>query len=321
MNEAKPLVSFIIATYNCEDYICDAVGSILNQKYNNIEIIVIDDCSIDNTYKLLKDTFKDRVIYHRNLQNKGPAFSRNIGLGIAKGEYIGLIDSDDILYDENHTGIAVEVMENDKKVAIFSSDFYIINEKKCILNNYSPFCNHIDYIGTSVFSGKRNFNDLYLRGVHSCGALIRRIAIDIAGNMNVAYKIAWDCEFFLRLLGKSRNYLYYYHKPLTGYRMLPNSLSTNLIKMYSEKVRIYEQAAADYPSLREELGWKVNKRIALQIISLSDAYKLEKRYGKAICMIIKAALQYPPIIIFYYFSFLGMFFKKYENIKLRLLRV
>ena len=320
VNNADPLVSFLIASYNCENYICEAVRSIFKQKYKNIEIIIIDDCSIDNTRKLLMDTFGDRISYHRNLKNMGPAFSRNVGLGFAKGKYIGILDSDDILYEEDHTDIAVEVMENDEDVAIFSSDFYIINEKGSILNDFSSFYNHIDYIGTSVVTGKRNFSDLYLSGVHSCGALIRRSAINIAGSMDVSYKIAWDCEFFLRLLGNSQSYLYYYHKPLTGYRKLSNSLSTNFIQMYSEKVRIYEQISKDYPCLKK-LGSKLDKRIALQIVSLSDAYKLQKKYINAILMSLKALIRYPPFIIFYFFSFLGVFLKKYKKTKLALLKI
>ena len=321
MTKTSPLVSFIIATYNCQDFICDAVRSILKQRYNNIEIIVIDDCSSDNTYKLLRDTFKDRIIYYRNLQNRGPAFSRNIGLGFAKGKYIGLLDSDDILYDENHTEIAVGMMENDEEVVIFCCDFYIIDNENRILNKFSPLYESLDYIDFSISSGKRSFGDLYQRGLHSCGALLRRSTVDMVGAIDVKYRIGWDGEYFLRLLGKSQGYLYYYHKPLTGYRKVPNSLSTNLVQMYSEKVKMYEQIATDYSSLRKELGWKVNKRIALQIVSLSGAYKSEKRYTKAICAIIKAVLHHPPIIVFYYFNFLAIFLKKYQSKKLTLLKI
>ena len=321
MNESKPLVSFIIATYNRIDYICDAVRSILKQKYNNIEVIIIDDCSNDNTHELLKDVFKEKVIYRRNSQNMGPAFSRNIGLGIAKGKYIGLLDSDDILYDENHTKIAVDIMENDEEVAIFCCDFYIIDRENCILNKYSPSYDSIEYIGFSFFSGKRSFSELYKRGVHSCGALLRRSTIDMVGNIDVNYRIAWDAEYFLRLLGESGSYLYYYHRPLTGYRKVSNSLSTNLVQMYSEKVRIYGKITRDFPALKKELGWKANKRFALQVVSLSDAYKLKRRYAQAMWATIKALLCYPPIIKFYYFSFLGIFFKKFRSMKMLLLKI
>lgn len=321
MNKVNPLVSFIIATYNRADYICDAVRSILKQKFDNIEIIVIDDCSTDNTCELLKDTFKDRIIYSRNSQNMGPAFSRNRALGIAKGKYIGLLDSDDMLHDENHTKIAVDVMENDEEVVIFSCDFYITDRGNNILNKHSPLYDSIDYIGFLINSEKRDLCGLFKRGVHSCGALVKRNAIDIAGAMDVTYRIAWDLEYFLRILGKSHGYLYYYHKPMTCYRQHSNTLSTNLVQMYSEKVKVYERIVADYPLLKKELGWKVNKRIALQTICLSDAFKLEKKYAIFMLMAIKALIVYPPIIRFYFFSFLSTFITGYQTKKLKLLKI
>lgn len=321
MDKTTPLVSFIIATYNRADYICEAVRSILKQTYNNIEILVIDDCSQDNTEQLIKESFKEKVIYRRNSMNMGPAYSRNVGLGLASGEYIGLLDSDDILYDENHTQIAVKILENDKEISIFSSDFYLIDTEGRILNDHSPLLDSIDYINFTISSQKRGFADLYLRGVHSCGALLRRSVVDKVGNMDVSYRIAWDAEYFLRLLGKSGTFLYYYHKPLTAYRKVNNSLSTGISKMYLEKLRICECVAREFPALKEELGWKVNKRIALQAISLADAYKLQREYFKSICATIKALLCYPPIIAFYYFSFLAIFMKKYRAAKLTLLQI
>lgn len=321
MNESNPLVSFIIATYNRADYICDAVRSIFKQKYNNIEIIVIDDCSNDNTRELLKANFDNKVIYSRNSKNMGPAFSRNIGLGFAKGKYIGLLDSDDILYDENHTQIAVDTLEKDKDIAIFCCDFYIIDRENRILNKYSPLLDSIDYIDFPLSSEKRDLGGLYLRGVHSCGALLRRSTVDMVGKMDARYRIAWDAEYFLRFLGESGSCLYYYHRPLTGYRKVSDSLSTDLVKMYSEKVRIYGQIAKDFPSLKEKLGWKAKKRFALQIISLSDAYKLKGRYAQAMWTTIKALFCYPPILKFYYFSFLGIFFKDFRSRKTVLLKI
>lgn len=321
MNKINPLVSFIIATYNRADYVCDAVRSILKQRYNCIEIIVIDDCSEDNTYEALVNNFQDKVIYRRNPKNSGPAFSRNIGLGLAKGKYIGLLDSDDLLYDERHTEIAVDLMEKDEEIAIFCCDFYDIDKESNVLNKHSPFPNIIDYIGFSISSGKQRLSDYYLRGLSCAGALLRGSAARIVGPMDVRYRIGWDAEYFLRILGKSQSCLYYYHRPLACVRRHPGSTSNNLVKAYIEKLKIHEQIARDYPILKKELGWKLNKRIAIILICLSDAYKLEKRYDKAIFTIIKSLAKYPPLMVFYYFCFLSIFHKKYNSIKLTFLKV
>ena len=314
-------MSFIIATYNRAGYIYDAVNSIFKQKYNNVEVIVIDDCSSDDTSGVLKKSFDHKVIYYRNPKNMGPAFSRNIGLDFAKGKYIGLLDSDDILYDENHIQIAVDMLEKDKDISIFCCDFYIIDREGRILNKYSPQLDSIDYIDFPLTSEKRDFCGLFLRGVHSCGAILRRSTIDIVGKMDERYRIGWDGEYFLRFLGKSGSCLYYYHRPLTGYRKVSDSLSTNLIKMYSEKVSFYKQIIKDFPFLKEKLGWKVKKRFTLQIVSLSDAYKLKGRYAQAALTVIKAILCYPPILKFYCFSLLGIFFRGFRSKKSLLLKI
>lgn len=93
------MVSVIIPTYNGGKFICHAIDSVLNQTYNNYEIIVIDDGSTDNTKKVIREyNSKIKYIYH---DNKGLSFSRNVGLTEAEGEYIVMLDADDIL-DRNY---------------------------------------------------------------------------------------------------------------------------------------------------------------------------------------------------------------------------
>ncbi|MFH0926943.1 MAG: glycosyltransferase family 2 protein [bacterium] len=92
----KKLVSVIIPAYNCENYLCRSLESGLNQTYRDIEIIVIDDGSRDNTKGLVQYyinmSSKIRYIYQRN---KGPAAARNRGIEIARGEYFAFLDADD----------------------------------------------------------------------------------------------------------------------------------------------------------------------------------------------------------------------------------
>lgn len=91
MNEPK--ISVIIPTYNREDFINATVDSVLNQKFKNFELIVVDDGSTDNT-KTNLDKYLDKIIYIYQ-ENKGPASARNRGIKRAKGEYIAFLDSDD----------------------------------------------------------------------------------------------------------------------------------------------------------------------------------------------------------------------------------
>lgn len=97
----KIKISIIIPVYNCEKTIEKCLNSIMNQTYKNIEIIVINDGSTDNTGKVIKGLMDEdkRIIYVENT-NKGVSYSRNCGVKFASGNYITYVDSDDWL-DEN----------------------------------------------------------------------------------------------------------------------------------------------------------------------------------------------------------------------------
>lgn len=96
-----PLVSVVIPAYNAEKTIIPCVNSVLHQTYRNLEIIVVDDGSIDATRVILEEYKKELCI--NNLQiisqrNAGPSAARNLGIELAKGEYIAFLDSDDQWY-------------------------------------------------------------------------------------------------------------------------------------------------------------------------------------------------------------------------------
>ncbi len=93
--KTEPLVSIIIPTYNRAKLLKRAISSCLKQTYRNIEVIVIDDGCTDNTEQVVKSFIDERVVYIKNKTNKGIPATRNIGLNIATGEFIGFLDHDD----------------------------------------------------------------------------------------------------------------------------------------------------------------------------------------------------------------------------------
>lgn len=98
MVEERDLISILMPTYNVEEYISEAIESLLNQTYSNIEIIVVDDGSTDGTYSILK-TYADRdsrIKLLRNLRNLNIVGSLNRALKYARGDYIARMDGDDV---------------------------------------------------------------------------------------------------------------------------------------------------------------------------------------------------------------------------------
>lgn len=94
--KTNKLFSIIMPCYNAEKYLKQSIYSVLKQTYENWELIIINDCSTDRSFKI-SNSFKDhRISLINNLKNEGVAFSRNEGIKKAKGNFIAFIDSDDL---------------------------------------------------------------------------------------------------------------------------------------------------------------------------------------------------------------------------------
>ena len=93
-----PKISIITPAYNCEKYLEQSVDSVLSQTWQDWELLIIDDCSKDNTYALMQELAKkdERIRILQNPQNSGAAATRNNGVRQAAGEWIAFIDSDDL---------------------------------------------------------------------------------------------------------------------------------------------------------------------------------------------------------------------------------
>lgn len=90
------LVSIIMPSYNTGKYIADSISSVLTQTYTNWELIIVDDCSTDNTDEIVESFHDKRIRYIKNEKNYGAAVSRNRALREAKGKWIAFLDSDDL---------------------------------------------------------------------------------------------------------------------------------------------------------------------------------------------------------------------------------
>jgi glycosyltransferase involved in cell wall biosynthesis len=93
-----PLVTVITVTYNSALYVRDAIESVLAQTYDHFELIIGDDCSTDDTWKIIQEYKDDRIIAYRNEKNIGEYPNRNKAISKASGKYLTFIDGDDILY-------------------------------------------------------------------------------------------------------------------------------------------------------------------------------------------------------------------------------
>ena len=117
-----PLISVVMSCYNRQNYVAQAIESILNQTYTNFEFIIIDDCSTDNTYKIIKKYVKrdKRIIALQNEDNKGIVHALNTGFKLAQGKYIARMDDDDISLPQRFEK-QVKYMEENPDVVVLGS--------------------------------------------------------------------------------------------------------------------------------------------------------------------------------------------------------
>lgn len=114
----NPLVSVVIPTYNREKTILKSVESVLSQTYKNIEAIVVDDCSIDETKNILEKIDDARLRYFRLEKNSGACAARNKGVEMAKGDFISFNDSDDVFLPEKIERQLVFLQESGADIAL-----------------------------------------------------------------------------------------------------------------------------------------------------------------------------------------------------------
>lgn len=115
------LISVIIPTYNRAHLVTDAIDSVLNQTYEYFELFIVDDHSTDNTKEVVEQYEDERVKYLINTRSKGAQGARNTGLDAAKGEWVAMLDSDDIWLPEKLEKQVCFIQKNEKKIVGLST--------------------------------------------------------------------------------------------------------------------------------------------------------------------------------------------------------
>jgi len=175
------LVSIIMPTYNCGRFIKESIDSVLAQTYENWELLIVDDCSTDETESIVRGYKDERIHYWRNAHNEGAALTRNRALREAKGKYIAFLDSDDVWLPEklerqvafmctNHYAFTYTAFHRMDKPLRISGPKRI---NKCMMYAYCwPGCPTVMYnreqIGLVQISNLRRNNDyaMWLHIIH-----------------------------------------------------------------------------------------------------------------------------------------------------------
>ena len=193
------LVSIIMPSWNTGRFIAESIESVINQTYANWELLIVDDCSTDNTNEVLRKFNDDRIKFFKNEKNSGAAITRNRALREANGEWIAFLDSDDLWLPKK---LEHQILFMKKHNLIFSYHDYVkIDEESNPLNIYVT--------GPKIVTKRKMYNYGYpgcLTFMYSAKAMGTIQIKDIKKNNDILLKLCKkaDCYLLKENLAKYR---------------------------------------------------------------------------------------------------------------------
>lgn len=221
-NSTCDLISVIVPVYNAEKYILETINSIISQTYDNLEIILIDDCSTDDSLKILEQVKDPRIRIIKLKENKGVANARNIGIEKSNGEFIAFIDSDDT-WEKNKLEVQINFL-NKLKSDLCYSGYRIVNSNNEVIKDKIeiPF--------------KTSYSKLLTTNVIACSTvMIRKSAIKKCKFKKIKHE---DYIMWLELAKKNVSMIGL-NKVLMNYRKHNTSISSNKLKSATWVWNIY----------------------------------------------------------------------------------
>ena len=189
--KVTPEVSVVIPAFNAENFICDAIESILNQNIEPIEIIVVNDKSTDQTIEALAK-YGEKITLLTNAGNKGASYSRNRGIKAATGKYIAFLDADD-LWLKNKLKTQLDVIKNNK-----TCDFIYTNSKLKQIDKFDILDESSDFQGNCRYHIKTEV-DVFKNPYFSTSTILLSTQLcEKIGYFREDLKTAEDVDFCLK---------------------------------------------------------------------------------------------------------------------------
>lgn len=231
------LVSIIIPAYNQGRYLGEAIQSCLDQTYSDIEIIVVDDGSTDNTREVVK-SFNNRKIQYIYKQNGGLSSARNVGIRASTGEFITFLDSDDAFLPEKST-ILVDKMNENPHLGFVAGHALLIDQRGIVIPNKFETCLPCP------------IQNLILGNPFHVGSvLIKRTWQEKIGFFDEKLRSYEDWDFWLRLAfaGCPMDVI---PRPVSKYRFHTGQMTRNGEQMTKANLAVLEKFFS-YPDLTED---------------------------------------------------------------------
>lgn len=235
-----PLVSIILPSYNYASFIAEAVESVLRQTHSNIEVIIVDDGSTDDTADVAARLVKQdaRIVYIRQ-SNQGPSVARNTGMQKAKGEFILFLDADDISPPQKiqaHLEHFVQVPDAD--ISYGRSRYFLSGKPE---ENFSSIAlDHNDWMPCVSGNATTVIPALVVNNIMPiCSAMLRRSVVERVRNFDNALKWVEDWDYWLRAAAAGCRFEFSDDERLAAFiRVHDTSLSKNSSGMLMSQYRL-----------------------------------------------------------------------------------
>jgi cellulose synthase/poly-beta-1,6-N-acetylglucosamine synthase-like glycosyltransferase len=234
----------VIPAYQAAAYIEATLDSVLAQTFTDYEIIVVNDGSPDaGQLEAVLEPYRSRIQYISQ-DNQGPAGARNTGINVARGEYIALLDADD-LWNPNHLEAQLAVLRGNPSIDMVYADARIFGGVPEDGHTVMEFC---------PSEGEVSFEALVTRRctVHICVSLVRRQALLDAGPFDTAFRGTEDIDMWLRIVRRGGR-IAYQRRVLGSYRRRPGSLSADPARLIEGLVAVLDKVARDPRTTPAEL--------------------------------------------------------------------
>ncbi|MDF0750461.1 glycosyltransferase [Marinobacter sp. 71-i] len=226
-------VSVVTPTYNRARFLPDAVSSVLAQTYADLELIIVDDGSEDDTVKVLEPFLADGRVRYFYQENQGQSHARNLALEQARGDFIAFLDSDDMWAPEKLEK-QLAVLRANPEVDIVHGDEAVIDEQGTV----------ISIENMKRYSGRITRYLLADNSVSITTALVRRRCFDEMGGFDTSVGVADDYELWLRF---SARYYYQYEPDIVAsYRVMADQISSDKRRRFAANERIIREFLARY---------------------------------------------------------------------------
>lgn len=242
-NKSNPLVSVIIPNFNHAQYLGDAIRSVLDQSYANVEVIVVDDGSTDQS-RAVAAQFGDRILYLYQT-NRGLSAARNTGIQAARGEYIGLLDADD-LYEPHFVSTMLVALQSDPTAAGVFCGYQFVDQQ----NRPLPQVEARQVPNEQLYETLLDGNFFVPESI-----LVHRSCYISAGHFDETLRACEDWDMWLRI---SRQYkIIGTNLVLTRHRVLAGSMSSDPTRMIQNRMAVLDKHIGPPPTQRTQANARV----------------------------------------------------------------